>query len=217
MEITAALAADLALLTAAAHDPGADPASDLADTVLVLAADARLAVRSFAGLTVTIARLPDESTEQVLLRFMLLDDHREPSDITTSLRLPSPTDSTAPDQSKIEMVLYATTPGAFVDLAAHLSFLTSRPFADADLDQHRGLAGESDTSGLLHARTEIGEAIGVLVAQGRTREQASAELDALAEAASTGRAAEASRILSTLTCDGAPHGSAFGASDADLT
>lgn len=201
MEITATQAADLTPLTAALHDPAADPATDIADTVLVLAADARLAVRSFLGLTVTvtIAGHAGGAADPVVLRLTLLDEDLDPSDIATSLRLPGPTDGAGPGPPGIAVVLYAATPGAFVDMAADLSFLTGREFAAADLDQHRGLAAEADITGVLQVETAVHEAIGVLIARGRTREQAYAELDGLADAAHTHRAAEASRILTALT------------------
>src|SRR5882762_5052038 len=51
VEITAALAADLAALTEALDEPGAD----LGRTLRQLAADAKLAVGSFLGLTVRAA------------------------------------------------------------------------------------------------------------------------------------------------------------------
>lgn len=185
MEIAATLAADLALLTAALYDPAADLTTDVTDTVLVLAADARLAVRSFVGLTVTItiAGHAGGAADRVALRLTLLDEYVDPRDIETSLRLPRPTDGARPDQPSIAVVLYAAMPGAFVDMAADLCFLTGHGFAAADLDQHRGLARKADTTGLLQARTEIHEAIGLLIARGRTREQAYAELDTLADAA----------------------------------
>jgi hypothetical protein len=50
VEITAAVAADLATLTEALDDADLD----LADTVRQLAVDAKLAVRSYLGLTVAI-------------------------------------------------------------------------------------------------------------------------------------------------------------------
>lgn len=218
MEITVALAADLAILTDALHDPAANIAPDVADTVLLLALDARLAVRSFLGLTVTVtsAALEDGAADRVALRFTLLDHHVDPREIQTSLRLPRATDEAAPDRPSIAVVLYAATPGAFVDMAADLSFLTGRGFDAGDLDQHRGLAGESDITGVLHAETVIHEAIGVFIARGRTHEQARAELDTLADAAHTDRITEAADILTALTRDG-PDASTLEAPGVDRT
>lgn len=199
MEVAATLAADLALLSAALYDPDADPMTDVADTVLGLATNARQAVGSFIGLTVTVTEPADRAPDQVALRFTLLDAHAEPGDIATTLRLPGLSDDKRPDRPHIAVFLYATTPGAFVDMAADLCFLTGNNLDAADLDQHHHLAREPDTTAPLQARTVTSEAVGVLIAGGRTREQAYAELDTLADAAHTHRAVEASRILNTLT------------------
>lgn len=206
MRITAALATDLALLSATLSDPSEDLTTDLADTVLLLAADARLAVRSFLGLTVTVTIVAHADGaggtvgDTVPLRFTLLEDQAVPREVATSLLLPLPTAGAG--QSQITVVLYAATPGAFVDMAADLSFLTGHGLADVELDQHRGLAGEADITGLLEAESSVGEAIGVLIARGRTREQAYAELDLLADDARTDRATEADRVLAALTRKG---------------
>lgn len=203
MEITDTLAADLALLTAAIAEPDADPVTGLPATVLGLVADARLAVPSFVGLTVTATNAGHAggASDGVILRLTLLDPHVDPRDVATSLRLPGlpgPIDRAGSGRATIALVLYAATPGAFVDLAADLAFLTGREPDAADLDQHRGLAGEPNITGVLHSETVIHEAIGVLIARGRTPEQADAELDTLADAAHTHRADEASRILTIL-------------------
>lgn len=199
MEIPATLAADLAMLNAALFDPDADPATDVADTVLGLATNARQAVGSFIGLTVTVTEPVHRAPDQVALRFTLLDAPAEPGDIATTLRLPQLTDPARPDQPHIAVVLYATTPGAFVDMAADLCFLTGNNLEAAALDQHHHLAREPDTTTPLHARTVVSEAVGVLIAGGRTREQAHTELDTLADAAHTHPGIEASRILNALT------------------
>lgn len=198
MEITAALATDLALLTAALFDVSVDPRTDIAQTMLGFATNARLAVASFLGLTITITKRTRALADQVVLRLTLLDDHNDPGDIKTSLVLPGPTDTTA-DQPGIQVVLYAATPGAFVDLAADMAFLTGNALDGADLDQHHGLAGEPDITGGIHAESAISEAIGVLIDRGRTPDQASTELDTLAGAAHTDRITEATALLTALT------------------
>lgn len=203
MQTTPPLAADLGLLTAALYDPTDDPTTDVAQTVLVFATNARLTVQSFVGLTLTITIAGHAGgAEPAILRFTLLEDHVDRSGIKTSLRLPGSSEGVGPDELSIQVVLYAATPGAFVDMAADLAFLTSGEFDTADLDQHLGLAHEPDITGVIRAETVIGEAVGVLIAGGSTREQAHAELDTLANAATTDRVTEASRILTTRTRDG---------------
>lgn len=195
MEMTAALSADLALLSAALDDPAADFVPDVAGTVRRLAADARLAVPSFVGLTVTVTvTVPapgDGAADRVALRFTVLDDHVEPGDIRTSLRLPRPTGGAGTDRPGIAVILYAAPPGAFVDMAADVSFMTGRTFDAGDLDQHQRMAAEADITGALSTESTINEAIGVLIDRGHTPEQAYAELDALADAAHTDRITEA--------------------------
>ncbi len=95
-------------------------------------------------------------------------------------------------------MLYATTPGAFVDLAADLSFLQGAGFAAAELDQHRGLPAQADITGAVTDGSNIHQALGVLIAGGRTREQADARLDALSGHAQSSRAVAARRLLSVL-------------------
>ncbi len=209
MEITDALAAELSLLSAVLDTPEADLAPDVARTVRQLMTDVHLAVPSFVGLTITVMDyaelgyselepddLPAAGPTQVVLRFTLLDVQVEPADIGTSLRIPEST--SASGRPRIEVILYAATAGAFVDMAADHSFLTGRRFDLGDLDQHRAVAGSADIIGVLSAESTIREAIGVLIGRGRTPDEAYAELDALAALADTDRITEATEILNDL-------------------
>lgn len=54
VELTAMLAADLELLTAALDDPAMDASTDTAQTVLGFDTNTRVAVASFLGVTITI-------------------------------------------------------------------------------------------------------------------------------------------------------------------
>lgn len=180
MDVTASLSAGLALLSAALFDPGAERTTDIEQTVLVFATNARLAVQSFVGLTITVTA-DAGGVERMVLRLTLLDDHVDPSRIETSLQLPGLTDGTDPQQPTIQVVLYAATPGAFVDLATDISFLKGRELDLADLDHHRGLALEPDITEVIQTESVVGEAIGVLVGRGRTRAQTSAALDDVAQ------------------------------------
>lgn len=202
MHIPTSPAADLALLSAALFDPRSESPVDIAQTALVFVADARLEISSFLGLTITATDHVDHSPGRVVLRLALLDEHVDPGDIKTSLRLPRATGGAGPGQMTIQIVLYASTPGAFVDIAADISFLNGRAFDSADLNRHLGLAGEPDITGVIQADTVVGEAVGVLLARGRTHQEAYAELDALCGAAHTDRVTEATGILATLILDG---------------
>lgn len=84
------------------------------------------------------------------------------------------------------VILYAATPGAFVDLAADLSWLAGLELDEFALDQHLNLPVDPETAGVGQAASLINQAIGVLVARGRTLGAASDELDARAADAGHG-------------------------------
>lgn len=199
MEFTASLAADLALLTAARYDPAAIPTSDIAHTIRVFATDLRLAVQSFAGMTITVTQHSEHASDQVVLRIRLLDDQFDAADVETSLRLPVPMDGRDSGGTSVQIVFYATARGAFIDMAADISFLTGSEFSSDDLDKHRGLVDEPNITGVIQAESIVGEAVGVLIAHGHTRNQAYTELDRMAELADTDRITEATAILDGLT------------------
>lgn len=193
MTFPAALAADLALLTDALGDAAADPAPDLAETVRQLAADARAAVTSYLGLSVVI------TAHEPAFRFTMLDDGVDSGDVFTSLKLPLPQSAAGPVGARIAVILYAAKPGAFVDLAADLAFLTGHALSTIDLDQHLSVVADPDAPGALRAASMISEAIGVLIARGRTPEQARRDLDTHATDAGTDRHAAAELLLAGLT------------------
>ncbi len=198
MELGAAVAAELRLLSQALYDPNAEPAADLLDTVLRLQVSARAAVSSLLGMTVTVAVEGDGATDRVAVRFTVLGADAAAGDIGSSLRLPRRGDGLGPGQPVVTVVLYAAAPGAFVDMAADLTFLSGPGFGATELDQHRHLAFEADIVGAVQDDVTVRQAIGVLLDRGRTREQASEELDALADAAGTSRVLAAGRLLDDL-------------------
>jgi len=131
VDISAALTADLALLTQALDDSGIDLEAGLR----AFTADVKLAVASFTGMTMTIALAGHE------VSFTVHDEATiQPA---TSLLIPlaivTPTDAAS------TLLLYAATPGAFVDLAADLIYaLRIEPTAlvlDGHFDPSAGSAG----------------------------------------------------------------------------
>ena len=167
MDISAALTADLTLLTQALDDSGIDLEAGLR----AFTADVKLAVASFTGMTMTIAldghdvsfTVHDEATIQP----------------ATSLLIPLAT--VTPTEAASTLLLYATTPGAFVDLAADLIYdLRIEPTAlvvDGHLDPR---AGPAVMTGL-DEHSAINQAIGVLIGRGHTPESAQHELHRLAK------------------------------------
>ena len=188
MEITAALAADLTILTQALDDPD----SDVVDSVLHLARDVGSAVPSFLGLTVTV------HDSDPPFPFPTLEDHVEPGDVRTSLML-----ALSHDGAGARVIVYAGTPGAFVDLAADLSWLARHTLVGCELDQHLVLPAVASTATPLRSASAINQAIGVLIDAGHTPEQAHRELDVRAATTDTDRHAVAVIILAALPgCDG---------------
>lgn len=188
MEIGAALAADLGILTAALDEPGADVLGSLQQ----LGVDAQAAVSSYLGLRVTVDGSDPPFT------FTTLEDGGA-DDVRTSLRLRLPGvggDRAAPS---VALTLYAGTPGTFVDLTADLAWLTGRRPSDFALDQHLSVPDGSDTGIILRAASVINQAIGVLIGRGHTPVQAHRELDIRADSAGTDRHTTAQLILDTLT------------------
>lgn len=189
MDISAALAADLATLTEILDDPDLD----LTDTLRQLADNTKLAVGSYLGLTVMITVLGRQST------FTVLESGTELGDIVTSLHLPmSPAVSDHSAAPFAVVILYAGHPGAFVDLAADLAWLTGRALTEFVLDQHRTPPSPTAGPGGLAAASLIDQAIGVLIARGYTPEHAHRELDARAERLGVNRSGSANDILNEL-------------------
>lgn len=188
MEINAALAAELVILTEALDDPG----TDVAESLLRLTADARVAVASYLGLRVIIARADPPVV------FTAFEDGVDNGEIRTSLMLVLETfgDGCTPC---VSLLLFATVPGAFVDLAADLCWMTGRPLTDVILDQHLDVLVERHAADALQAASVINQALGILVGRGYTPEQADQELDTRAVDAGTDRHQAAALVLSEIS------------------
>ena len=121
-----------------------------------------------------------------------------PGDVRTSLGLALRGLGDARLLPVVVLVLYAGSPGTFVDLAADLAWLTARPLRDFVLDQHLPApAGKGTGTHLLEASV-INQAIGVLIGQGYTPQQADRQLGAQAADAGISRHAASLRILAKL-------------------
>jgi hypothetical protein len=190
VKFTALLGAELASLTAALDKPGTDIGAGLRR----LAASAAAAVSSYLGLSVFITR--DESPFTVAL----LEDGVTAGDIGTSivLVLPGIDDGVV----TVAFILYARAPGAFVDLAADMAWLTGHPLTDFALDEH---LTPPDTATPLVQESAINQAIGVLIGRGYTTQQAQWELDTQAAHRRTDRLTIARLILARLPPSGDDH------------
>ena len=198
MEIGAALAADLGILTAALDEPGADVLQSLQQ----LGVHAQAAVSTYLGLSVTVEASDPPFT------FTTLEDGAV-DDVRTSLRLTLPGvgvrcgDGVGDGRAapSVALTLYAGTPGTFVDLTADLAWLTGRPPSDFALDQHLSVPDGSDARAYLRATSVVNQAIGVLIGRGYTPGKAHRELEIRADGAGTDRHTAAQVILDTVTAE----------------
>jgi hypothetical protein len=213
VDLPAALLAHLKDLTASV---GQDD-QDLDETLTALAEALHSTATTYCGLRLTIV----ENQWPITLTAFTDGHDADGNDLPagTSLRLPLALVSPAVDHGS-RVVFFAVTPGAFIDLAADLSYVLGRiPVNQAsppvDGDDHRdhggaGLDGHrraieldadlpllSRVSGLtgLAELTVLNRAIGMLVAQGNDIEQAHELLRRDAAAAGVEPHVYAARIL----------------------
>lgn len=194
MEIAAALAADLTVLAAAPDDP----AIDLRKHLALLMADIRLAVRSYLGLKMTVRAGGSQ------LHAAVWEDAARQQDAQSSLRLTLPAVEPVGLAEQGELVLYAGTSGAFVDMAADLSWLTGKLLTDFVLDDDLSIVDAvSELPGVVASST-LNQAIGVLIGAGCTAADAVVELDRRAVNAGTDRVRAATELLARLPLGDSP-------------
>jgi hypothetical protein len=195
MKISAALVADLGILTAALDEP----AADVLHSLHRLGGDAQAAVPTFLGLSVIVDGSDPPFT------FSTVEDGAA-DNVRTSLRLTLPAGvGEGRAGPLVALIFYAARPGTFVDLAADLAWLTGRPPSDFALDQHLSAPAGSDAGTSLRAVSVINQAIGVLIYRGYTPRQAHSKLDTQADRARTDRDTAAQVILDTLTAQDPVH------------
>jgi hypothetical protein len=176
-----------------------DPDVDFQQTLTRFADQMRLAVPSYLGvsLTMTTARMP--TTVDVV------DDVMAPDCIRSSLRIPASAaaalmgrgSSRSVGDQEIVMVLYAGVPGALVDLAADLGWLTGLGEADLVLDQH--VMGPQAADSTADLNSMVNQAIGVLLGLGETPERAGMIIDERAVAGGISTSVVAAAIIAGLS------------------
>lgn len=181
MKITAAMAADLAILTQALDARGVN----VADSLRQLAADAAAAIPAYLGLSVIV------SDSDPPITFTLVADGPATVDVCASLRMML---SGGRNRPPVALILHSGAPGAFVELAADLALLATQSLTDLIFDQDLTVA-DSASANQLQAATDINQAIGVLIGRGYTPQLARQHLDAKAVRISTSRHAIAQLIL----------------------
>jgi hypothetical protein len=187
MRIDAAMAAALAALTEALDQHG----TDIAHSLHQLTHDAAAAISSYLGLSVVV------SQSDPPLTITTLADGAAVADICTSLHMLLR--GMKPGQAPVALILYAATPGAFVDLAADVTWLKASPMIEVTLDEHLLSATGRETATQLHAASDINQAIGVLIGRGYTPHEAHREIDTHAATNHTDRHSAARLILDAIT------------------
>ena len=166
VDISAALAADLAALTEALDTPGIDLETELR----AFAADVKIAVASFTAMTVTIA------VDGLEVSFVVHDGART----TPATSLLIPLAARTPTVAVSTLLLFAATPGAFVDLAADLSHALGIDLPCLVIDCHLEPPGDAAPMTGWSEHATVNQAIGVLIDRGHTPESARRELHRLA-------------------------------------
>ena len=157
MHVPRALTAQLDALSAHFDGDG----TDLGAILAVLADDLALAVPSFTGLTVTV------QLDGSPVTIPALAPHARTTSRASLLLAP------AGDASGAQVVFYAASPGAFVELGANARVLWGLD-GEVVLDGHLPPPAFLDA---LAESVEINQAIGVLIAGGLTPAEAAAALD----------------------------------------
>lgn len=183
MNLSTALAAELAMLSGALQEPD----GGLERRLETFADDLNHSVSSYLGLTVTIAVDGHE------ISFSLTE---RAGDAETSLCIPLP--AVAGSEPGSTLVLYAATPGAFVDLSADLAWALGVDQTDLVLDANLAVPMTSDVVSGLREHATINRAVGVLIEDGHTPESARAELRGRAEHDGVTLTASAQRVLDDL-------------------
>ncbi|MEO8749724.1 MAG: ANTAR domain-containing protein [Allobranchiibius sp.] len=185
MDVTAGVAAALATLSQAAHDPGLDDL-DLERLLHEFAHDIKLAVRSYLGMSLSIA------TAAGAFCLTAMDELTDGANVATSLHLPLQASASATVPSTV--TFYASQAGALVDLAADLTWILSLAPDVLILDGHLTIPDE-DSASSLGAISLVNQAIGVLIDRGCSPEDAFGELQQLSRRAGLCSAEFAGHLL----------------------
>jgi hypothetical protein len=145
---------------------GVDGQGELAALLHDFVEDLKLAVPSYRGMSIRF----DVTDHEVALSLL----ESGTGDIATSMLLPL--SAVASQHGAGVLMVYASTPGAFVDLAADLSFALRLAPDALMLDQHLENVPASSRIDGLNEYSTINQAIGVLIDQGHTVASAGSEL-----------------------------------------
>jgi hypothetical protein len=171
-----------------------DPSLDVGACFAQFTAAVRAAVPSFTGMSITVAiegvpvtvtapAREDDNEDDTG------DDNVSAAEAAASLLIPlTAITSTAHG----ELVLYASAPGAFVDLAADLAYANATDLVTFALDSRLGTTAALVVSA--GGLSVVHQAIGMLIERGRTPDEARAHLAEIAANDGHNLAAAAERI-----------------------
>lgn len=165
-----------------------DPDVDIAQTLAQLSEATAAGVESYRGLSMTV-------TGSGIPWHLSTFDHSEVIGSSILIPLAVAATTTAP-AAVVALVLYAETPGAFVDVAADLAWMTGKDLSEFRVDQHLTAAGAASNS--VQTLSIINQAVGVLIGRGRTPEQATQDLASSAERGDGDLRTAAAAVLSSL-------------------
>ncbi len=154
-------------------------------------ADIGLAVPSYVGLTFILNHAEQPAS------FTILEPGVTATDVVSSVQVPL--SLIVGSGRDVVLLCYARQPGAFVELVADLAWLSGLGLAEFVLDEHCGVAFEPRIGESLIAASVINQAVGVLIGQGHTPEQARRELEQRADRAGIRLHAAAALILGTIS------------------
>lgn len=183
MKLEPRLLADLARLTTALDSSTVD----LADLVDRLSADIDAAVSAVVSITLTV--IVDGESVEVSASTGNSADYEPASSLRLTLADPWSTGT-----EKYLLILSGTA-GALVDFAADVSYSLGLGTDSAVLDRHLREAGEEGSAHALASVSVVNQAIGVLIAGGRSAAEGRAELHRLAVQSGTPTADVARRTL----------------------
>lgn len=168
MDLSTALSLDLKNLLRVLDLPGLD----IERSLRALRYDLELAVPSYGGLSMTVM------VEGQPVTLSSMSD--QATDVVIGSSLDVPLSLTAGLAAGSGLVLYAGAPGAFVDLAADLTYALGAGEGEVVLDRHLKPASRSGIVGV-EELAMINRAIGVLIGRGRTPDEARDYLHRTAE------------------------------------
>lgn len=169
VELAASFAADLAAI--ADTFDALDPSSHIEQSLLRLITVVRGGVQSYLGLSLALA------APGPVLEFTALSSSVSPDNTHASVRIPLDFKRKPEFAPRATLVFYASAPGAFVDLAADLAWITGRDLGSFVLDKDLELPHPGRLREALRAQSTLDQAIGVLIGRGYTPAAAHREID----------------------------------------